>query len=29
MTVREAQYLVQKINAQTKKSYNDMSLLDF
>lgn len=29
MTIREAQYLVQKINSQKKKSYYDTSLLDF
>jgi hypothetical protein len=29
MTIREAQYLVQKINTQKKKSYCDMNLLDF
>ena len=29
MTVKQAQFLVQKINASKKKSYNDMSLLDF
>ena len=29
MTIREAQYLAQKINAMKKKSYHDTSLLDF
>lgn len=29
MTIREAQYLIQKINNQKKKPYNDTSLLDF
>lgn len=29
MTIRQAQYLVQKINSQKKKSYYDTSLLDF
>ena len=29
MTIREAQYLVQKINTIKKKSYHDTSLLDF
>ncbi len=29
MTIREAQYLAQKINTIKKKSYHDTSLLDF
>lgn len=29
MTIREAQYLVQKVNALKKKTYGDNSLLDF
>lgn len=29
ITIRETQYLVQKINAQNKKPYGDTNLLDF
>lgn len=29
MSIREAQYLIQKINTQKKKPYYDTSLLDF
>ena len=29
MTIRETQYLVQKITTQKKKSYHDTSMLDY
>lgn len=29
ITIRETQYLVQKINTHNKKSYYDTSMLDF